>query len=149
MTNRDYRDLLAAFCDHEVRFLIVGGYAVTFHARPRFTKDLDLWVDPVEANARRVVAALQAFGAPLNAHGVSVADFVQPGTVYQLGVAPSRIDILTSVEGLEFAACWSARVASTYGDVTVNYLSVADLITNKRTLGRPQDLLDVEALERR
>lgn len=149
MTNRDYRDLLAAFCDHEVRFLIVGGYAVTFHARPRFTKDLGLWVDPVETNARRVVAALQAFGAPLNAHGVSVADFVQPGTVYQLGVAPSRIDILTSVEGLEFSACWSARVASTYGDVTVNYLSVADLITNKRTLGRPQDLLDVEALERR
>jgi hypothetical protein len=148
MVNRDFRDLLAAFGAHDVRFLIVGAYAVTFHARPRFTKDLDVWVEPSEANAPRVVQALAEFGAPLQAHGVTAADFVRPGVVYQMGLPPNRIDILTAVDGLDFAACWPRRVASTYADVAVNYLAKSDLILNKRHGARPQDLEDVKALER-
>ena len=145
--NRDYRDLFAACNDHEVRFLVVGAYAVTFHARPRFTKDLDVWVDPSPENARRVVSALRAFGAPLDAQGVTDHDFQQAGIVYQIGLAPNRIDVLTSADGLEFSSCWQRRVAAQYGDVAVAYLCRADLIRNKRTVGRPQDLEDVRALE--
>jgi hypothetical protein len=148
MVNRDFRDLLAAFAAHDVQFLVVGAYAVTFHARPRFTRDLDVWVEPSSTNAPRVMSALTAFGAPLAAHGVSVADFLRPGVVYQMGLPPNRIDILTAVDGLDFGACWPRRVTSTYGDAPVHYLAKADLITNKRTVGRPQDLEDVRALER-
>ncbi len=148
MTNRDFSDLLAAFAAHDVRALVVGAYAVTFHARPRFTKDLDVWVEPSPGNAERVVAALAAFGAPLRTHGVSADDFMRPGVVYQLGVVPNRIDVLTAVDGLVFADCWPRRVTSTYGTVPVAYLAKADLIVNKRTVARPQDLEDVRALER-
>lgn len=148
MVNRDFRDLLAAFVAHDVRFLIVGAYAVTFHTRPRFTKDLDVWVDPTASNAARVERALVDFGAPLAAHGVVAADFERPGVVYQMGVAPNRIDILTAVDGLQFADCWERRSISSYGDIAVAYLGKPDLIVNKRTVGRPQDLEDVKALER-
>src|SRR5262245_49630782 len=106
MTNRDFRDLLAALSARSVRSLIVGGYAVTFHARPRFTKDLDVWVDSTSENATRVKAALLDFGAPLQAHGVTERDFMVPGTIYQIGVPPNRVDILTAVESLAFAPCW-------------------------------------------
>lgn len=148
MTNRDFRDLLAAFSAHDVRFLIVGGYAVTFHSRPRFTKDLDLWVDPTPENSQRVAAALSAFGAPLQAHGVVAQDFTVRGTVYQLGMQPNRVDVLTAIEGLEFGPCHARRVDARFGDVPVAYLSRDDLITNKRAVGRPQDLLDADELER-
>jgi hypothetical protein len=139
---------LAAFAAHDVRFLVVGAYAVTFHTRPRFTKDLDLWVEATATNALRVIAALAAFGAPLAAHGVSATDLQRPGVVYQLGMPPNRVDILTTVDGLDFASCWSRRVSATYGDVPVHYLAKADLIANKRKVARPQDLEDVRALER-
>lgn len=148
MVNRDFRDLLAAFAAHDVRFLVVGGYAVTFHSRPRFTKDLDVWVEPTPANAVRVVAALAAFGAPLTAHGVSAQDFERPGVVYQMGMPPNRVDVITAVDGLAFAPCWERRVGARFGDVEIAYLAKTDLIVNKRTVGRPQDLEDVRALER-
>jgi hypothetical protein len=139
---------LASFNAHEVRCLVVGAYAVTFHSRPRFTKVLDVWVEPTPDNAARVVRALVQFGAPLAAHGVSQADFQRPGVVYQMGLPPNRIDVLTAVGGLDFADCWPRRAVSTYGDAAVAYLSKADLIANKRAVGRPQDLEDVRALER-
>lgn len=148
MVNRDFSDLLATFAAHEVRYLVVGAYAVTFHTRPRFTKDLDVWVDPSPENARRVVAALAAFGAPLSAQGVTEQDFMRPGIVYQLGVPPNRIDVLTSLEQLDFAPCYARRASSTYGGVAVAYLARNDLIANKRAVGRPQDLEDVKASER-
>lgn len=149
MINRDFKDLLAALSAHDVRFLIVGGYAVTFHARPRFTKDLDVWVEPTAANSERVFAALAKFGAPLTAHGVAAKDFATPGSFYQLGLPPNRIDILTTVDGLSFAPCWERRVAAQFGNEPVFYLSREDLLVNKRTVGRPQDLEDIKALERR
>ena len=149
MINRDFRDLLAALSAHDVRYLIVGGYAVTFHARPRFTKDLDVWVEPTAENAGRTWAALAAFGAPLAAHGVTATDFATPGVIYQIGVPPTRIDMLTAVQGLEFGSCWQRRVSSKFHDVDVAYLSRDDLIVNKRIVGRPQDLEDARELEKR
>jgi hypothetical protein len=148
MVNRDFKDLLAAFGAHEVRFLVVGGYAVTFHSRPRFTKDLDVWVEPTAANAPRVVKALAEFGAPLTAHGVTVHDFERSGVVYQMGMPPNRIDVITAVDGLVFGPCWERRVTATFGGTPVAYLAKADLIINKRIVGRPQDLEDARTLER-
>lgn len=146
--NRDFSELLATFAAHDVRFLVVGGYAVTFHSKPRFTKDLDVWVDPTTANAVRVYAALAAYGAPLGTHGVIVEDFSREGVVYQMGLPPNRIDILTAVDGLQFADCWPRRAVATYGPQPVAYLAKSDLIKNKRTVGRPQDLQDADNLER-
>jgi len=144
--NPDFRDLFAAFNDAEVRYLVVGAHAVSFHARPRYTKDLDVWVDPSPENAPRTWKALAAFGAPLDA--VEVSDFSDEKVVYHMGIEPNRIDILMGLPGLTFPDAWPGRSESTYGGVPVWIVSRDDLITNKRTVGRSQDLQDVEALER-
>jgi hypothetical protein len=145
MVNPDFRDLFSALNAAEVRYLVVGAYAVTFHARPRFTKDLDVWVDPESSNAARVWRALAGFGAPMA--GIRPEDFTNPDVVFQIGIAPNRIDILTRIEGVEFARAWERRVQSEYGDCGISILSREDLLTNKRAVDRPQDRLDVEALE--
>ena len=144
--NPDFRDLLSAFSTAEVRFLVVGAHAVSFHAVPRYTKDIDLWVEPTPENARRAWEALARFGAPLD--GVRVEDLATPGIVIQVGVEPNRIDILTRVAGLEFPATWERRVTSTYESVPVAFPSLDDLLVSKRACGRPQDLLDAEWLEK-
>jgi hypothetical protein len=145
-TNRDFNDLFCAFNAHDVRYLVVGFYAVTYHARPRFTQDLDLWVDPAPDNAQRVRAALADFGAPVR--DVSAEELARPGLVVQLGVAPNRIDVLTGIEGVGFAEAWPARVAAHYAETPIHVIGREHLIRNKRALGRPQDLLDVQELER-
>jgi hypothetical protein len=142
--NPDFRDLLHAFNAAEVRYLVVGAYAVTFHAQPRFTKDLDLWVEPSSDNAPRVLAALKTFGAPVA--NLSLDDLVNPALVYQIGVAPNRIDVLMGVSGIEFEDAWPNRVPSNYGDCPIHVISRDDLIRNKRASNRPQDLLDLQAL---
>ncbi len=144
--NPDFRDLLSAFFVADVRFLVVGAHAVSFHAVPRYTKDLDLWVEPTAENAARAWGALARFGAPLE--GVGVEDLSTPGTVIQLGVEPNRIDILTRVAGLEFGAAWERRVASTYDGIPVAFPALDDLLASKRACGRPQDLLDAGWLEK-
>lgn len=111
--NQDYGDLFRIFNARRVRYLVVGAYAVIFHAEPRYTKDLDLWVEPTVENADRVWQALVEFGAPLE--GVSLEDFSNPELIYQVGVEPNRIDIMMAVPGLEFTAAWSRRVTSSYG----------------------------------
>jgi hypothetical protein len=142
--NPDFNDLLLAFNAAEVRYLVVGAYAVTFHAQPRFTKDLDLWVEASPENAAKVHAALTAFGAPLAE--VTLDDLANEDMVYQIGVAPNRIDILMGVSGLGFSEAWPQRVASTYGACPIHVISRQDLIRNKRAAGRPQDLIDLRAL---
>jgi hypothetical protein len=144
-SNRDFSELLAAFAAAEVRYLVVGGYAVAHHARPRFTKDLDVWVEPTPANAARVWRALTAFGAPLT--DVRLEDFTDPDAVYQIGVAPNRIDVLMGIPAVEFSGAWSRRSEGNYGGQRVHFLSREDLIANKRAVGRPQDMDDVRALE--
>jgi len=142
----DFADLLSEFAAASVRYLLVGGHAVAFHAEPRFTKDLDLWVEPTPENARRVMVALTRFGAPLQ--GISADDFSTPGTVFQIGVAPNRVDVLTQISGVTFAEAWPGRVSSRYGVTPVWVIGRKALAKNKSAVGRPQDVLDVQALRR-
>lgn len=143
--NQDFIDLLKAFADADVRFLVVGAYALAVHGRPRATGDLDLWVEPSDENAVRVVRALAAFGAPLSS--VSAADFSTPGVVYQIGVAPGRVDILTDLSGLTFTEAWSGRVRRPFGGLEVDVIGRDAFVKNKRATGRARDLADIEGLE--
>lgn len=144
--NPDFRDLFAALNDAGARYLLVGGYALAVHAVPRFTKDLDVWVEPSAANAARVMAALRAFGAPLDS--LVEADLARPEVVFQMGVPPNRIDIVTGIDGVGFDEAWSGRVSTTYGNHAVPVIGRAQLVANKRATGRPQDQLDADLLER-
>lgn len=143
--NRDFKELLSTFVDHDVEFLIVGAHALAAHGHVRATKDLDVWVRPSAENAKRVMVALSAFGAPLAR--VSEEDFAELGIVFQIGVPPVRIDVLTEITDLAFAEAWPNRVKTTFAGVEVHVISKADLIRNKRAAGRLQDLADVERLE--
>ena len=144
--NRDFVDLLRAFSDQGVDSLVVGAHALAAHGHVRATKDLDVWIRPTPDNAERVYAALAAFGAPL--HDLEVEDLATLGTVFQIGVAPVRIDILTEIDGLTFEEAWARREPTLFGGVSVFVLSRPDLIRNKRAAGRAQDLADIERLER-
>jgi hypothetical protein len=141
----DFRDLLAEFNAHSVEFIVVGAYALAAHGLVRATKDLDVWVRPESGNARRTIAALEEFGAPL--HDLTIEDLSQPGLIFQIGVEPIRIDIITRIDGVEFDEAWPERVEATFGDQRVNVLARRHLIQNKRAAGRDQDLLDVKWLE--
>ena len=127
-----------------VKALVVGAHAVAFHAKPRFTKDFDLLVEPSEENAARIVRALEDFG--FGALGLGTTDFATPGRVVQLGVAPSRIDLATSIDGLTFDEAWAGKVAGSYGQQPVWYIGRAELIRNKEAAARPQDLADLSWL---
>jgi hypothetical protein len=142
--DRDFSEFVASFVSREVRFLIVGGYAVAAHGLPRATGDLDTWVWTDPANAKRVVAALEDFG--FGSLGLEVEDFTRPGSVVQLGYPPHRIDIMTSVVGVDFEDAWERRMPMQIDDVTVHVIGLDDLIRNKEALGRPQDLADVARL---
>lgn len=145
MWNPDFRDLLCAFDAAEVDALVVGSHAMAAYGHLRATKDLDVWVRPSPENARRVFRALAEFGAPLA--GVSREDFERPGTVLQIGVAPVRIDLLTTIDGVEFEEAWRDRTETILGDVSARVISLAHLIRNKRSTGRAQDRIDADALE--
>lgn len=144
--NPDFRDLFAALNAAGARYLLVGGYAVAFHAEPRFTKDLDVWTEPSPANAPRVREALHAFGAPLQ--DLTIGDLERPDLIFQIGVPPNRIDIVTGIDGVHFDEAWPGRAETTYGDQAIPVIGRSALIRNKRASGRPQDLLDLEILER-
>jgi hypothetical protein len=144
--NSDFRDLLFEFNAAEVRYLVVGAYAVIFHAQPRYTKDLDVWVEPTEANAQKVFAALGKFGAVLD--GVSAQDFARAGLTFQMGVPPNRIDVLTEIAAVTFADAWETRIDARYADQRIWVLGREHLLANKRAVGRPQDLLDIEKIEK-
>jgi hypothetical protein len=142
--NPDFVDLLRAFIAADVRFLVVGAYALAVHGRPRATGDLDVWVEATPANAPKVVQALAAFGAPMR--DLSEADFVRPGVTYQIGLPPGRIDILTELTGLAFAEAWPDRIRRPFGEVDVDFIGREAFIRNKRATGRTKDLADAEGL---
>ena len=144
--NSDFRDLLRSLNAAGVRYLIVGGYAVMVHTEPRYTKDLHIWIEPVLDNARFLMAALAAFGAPVGA--VAESDFTEAEVFFQIGIDPVRIDILTSVTGLEFGSAWARRVTVDFGGVQAPVLSREDLIAAKIASGRPQDRRDAKRLRR-
>jgi hypothetical protein len=143
--NQDFVDLLRAFVAHDVRFLVVGAYALALHGRPRATGDLDVWIDATRDNAPRVIQALAAFGAPMGQ--IAEDDFSRPGVVYQLGVAPGRIDVLTELTGLTFDQAWPDRVRHQFGDVPVDFIGRDAFVRNKRATGRAKDLGDIDGME--
>ena len=144
--NQDFVDLLRAFSDHEVEAIIVGAHALAAHGYVRATKDLDVWIRPSRENAARSYRALAAFGAPVT--DLKEEDLATPGTVFQIGVAPVRIDVITDIDGVTFDEAWAQRVAASFGGVPTHVLSRSLLIQNKRASGRLQDLADIERLER-
>lgn len=144
----DTRDLLHALSEAGAEFVVVGAHALAAHGLPRATQDFDVFVRPSPDNADRVMRALVAFGAPIHAHGVTTADLARPGLVYQLGLPPRRIDLLTAISGVGFDDAWSSRMDVAIAGLSVPVLGRDALIRNKRASGRPKDLLDVAALER-
>ena len=141
---QDFKELLALFNDHRVSYMIVGGYALAFHGAPRFTGDLDIFVKPDRENAQRIVAALDAFG--FASLGLTVDDFERPDQVIQLGVAPVRIDLITSITGVSWDDAYTGRVSSNFGGVPVHYIGREQFVSNKHAMGRIKDLADLEAL---
>jgi hypothetical protein len=142
--NPHYRELLQLLNEFDVEYLIVGGFAVMKYGEPRYTKDLDVWVHNSPQNSLRLVGALKKFGAPLEHDGITAETFTEKQVVYQIGIAPVRIDILTEITGVEFPDAWGKRVASTFFGVPVHFISLDDLRTNKRALGRSSDLRDLK-----
>ena len=144
MLPKDLKELLRAFNDHGVKYLIVGGYAFGVHAEPRATKDLDLFIRPDQENSHAIFHALAQYGAPLS--GLSPADFMD-GTVFQIGQPPARVDILQHIDGICFDAAWENRIEGIVdGEIRTNVISKDDLIQNKLASGREQDILDVKKL---
>ncbi len=144
--NSDFKELLQILYETEVRYLVAGGYAVIHHSQPRYTKDLDIWIEPSPENAKKLMLAFSRFGIPLLS--LTEQDFTSPGIQLNVGVAPCEIDFLTSIPGLDFDTAWTNRVESTEDDFKIYYLGKADLITAKQTSGRLQDLADIDELHR-
>jgi hypothetical protein len=145
--NRDFAEMLSALSAEHVEYLVVGAYALAAHGLPRATGDLDIWVRATPDNADRVLRALRTFGAPLL--DLSRDDLLRPDTVFQIGVAPGRIDLLTGLTGLTFEEAWPSRVAALVEDRTVSVIGREELLRNKEATGRPQDLADAAWLRNR
>jgi hypothetical protein len=140
----DYRDLLALLNEHKVDYMIVGAYALAFHGAPRYTGDIDIFINSDAVNAQRIMAALDKFG--FASVGLKAEDFEGLDKVIQLGVPPVRVDIITSITGVSWEEAFSGRVEGKYGDIPVHYIGREQLVSNKRALGRKKDLADLEAL---
>ena len=146
LTSPDFKELLSLFRKHNVRYLVVGAYAVMRYTEPRFTKDLDLWIAIDKENAEAVYSALKEFGAPLL--NLAPKDFTQEGYFYQMGSAPMRLDIMMSIPGVEFEFAWKRRVEVDLEGIPIPFISREDLMQSKKASGRPQDLIDIENLRK-
>ncbi len=140
----DFKDIFKIFNKYKVKYLLIGAYAVIYYTEPRFTKDIDIWVKPDIKNAEKVYKSLSEFGAPLR--NIKVNDFTNKKMIYQIGVAPVRIDIIIGTTGMKFDSAWEKRKKSFYDKVSVNIISRKDLIKIKTKLKRKQDILDIEKL---
>ena len=143
--NPDFRDMLSALCDENVEFLVVGAYALAAHGLPRATGDIDIWIRRSPRNAQRIWRALERFKAPRS--NLTTEDLTTPNIVFQIGVAPRRIDILTSIDGVEFDEAWPERNEIEVAGQRFGVIGRDHLLKNKKALGRPQDLADVARLE--
>ena len=144
--NSDFKDLLRLFAKHEVRYLVVGGYAAMHYSQPRFTKDLDLWLEPAATNAQQIMRAFREFGMPLI--DVTPADFENESFQYMIGRAPVLFDFLTSLPSMVFSTCWEGRETDEDEGFPIHYISKASLIEAKKKAGRPQDLADLDEIRR-
>ena len=144
--NLYFKELLQLLNENQVEYLVVGAYAVMHHTQPRFTKDLDIWLNPTPENAHKVQKVFHEFGMPFE--GVTRDDFSQPGLQYAVGAPPCMFDFLTSLPELDFMEAWEDRAVGELDDFVVNYLSMPFLIKAKKVAGRPQDLADLEELKK-
>ena len=143
---KDFKEFIELLNSNDVQYLIVGGYAYSIYAEPRFTKDIDFLVETSSKNISRLMRALNEFG--FEGSGLKEEDFMKPGQIIQLGYAPVRIDIVTSIQGVEFPVAWKNRFRGKYADIPAWFISKPDLIRNKKATGRKIDLADVEKLEK-
>ena len=141
---KDFKEFIELLNKNEVRYLIVGGFAYSFYAEPRFTKDIDFFIEPSAENAEKILKVLEEFG--FKSLNIKSQDFQEPDQIIQLGNAPLRIDLITSIKGVVFAAAWKNRTEGHYGKIPTYFISKADLIKNKKALSRPQDIADIEKL---
>lgn len=144
MLNQDFKEFIQSLNDNNVRYLVVGGYAVALHGYPRYTKDIDIWIELAPTNASRVISALEQFG--FGSLGLKKQDFLAADTIIQLGYAPRRIDLLTTLTGVDFGQCFAAKVVVEMSGVKVNFIDLENLKKNKLATGRAQDIADVENL---
>ena len=142
--SRDFREFIQLLNEHEIEYLIVGGYAVALYGYPRFTGDLDVWIRASILNAERIMTALRKFG--FESLKISESDFTTPDSIVQLGYPPVRIDILTSLDGVEFESCFASRHRVVFEGLPINFISIADLKLNKEASGRTRDIDDLENL---
>ncbi len=147
--NEDFRDILIALNAAQAQYLLVGAHAMAVHGIPRATGDLDILVNCSTENSELVFTALLAFGAPLENHGVTSAQLSVPGTVYQIGLPPRRIDIITQIDGVTFEEAWACRDQHTFDEIPVSVINREMLLKNKKSTGREKDALDVFLLENR
>jgi hypothetical protein len=143
---KDFKEFIALLNKNEVKYLVVGGFALAFYIEPRFTKDIDIFVEPSKENSIKVIKTLNEFG--FGNIGLKEEDFQKPDQIIQLGYAPVRIDIITSIVGVSFESAWQNKVEGKYGDICCFFISRDDLIINKRAVARPQDIADVKKLEK-
>jgi hypothetical protein len=143
-TEKDYEEFLELLNKHSVRYCVVGAFAIAFHARPLYTKDIDVLIEPTTDNAKRLLIALDEFG--FGSLNLAVNDFSTQGNIIQLGYEPVRIDIITSIKGLEFADIWQSRIQGSYGKQTINFIDRQNLIRSKRISNRAQDKADLKLL---
>ena len=145
MFNQDFKEFFESLNDNKVHYLVVGGYAVAFHGHPRFTKDIDIWVERSSENSHALILAIEQFG--MGSLGLKEEDFLLPDQVVQIGYPPDRIDILVSITGVEFSECYPMRMESIVNGVKVNFIDLEHLKQNKKASARLQDLADLEKLE--
>ena len=141
---KDFKEFIASLNKNNVRYLIIGSFALSYYAEPRYTKDIDIFIDSTTSNADRLMMAVREFG--FTDIELGSGDFLESDQVIQLGIAPLRIDLLTSLKGLPFADAWDRKTAGQYGDIPAFYISKQDLIDHKKLVGRKQDLADIEKL---
>jgi hypothetical protein len=144
MLSKDFKEFIKLLNEHNVKYLVVGGYAVAFHGHPRYTKDLDIWIEPSTTNAKNLLKALDQFG--FGSLDLSWEDFLVSDQIIQLGFPPNRIDLLTTAAGLDFGTCYLSKVFATIDGLQVDFIDIENLKKNKRSIGRPQDLADIENL---
>jgi len=145
MLSKDFKEFIELLNAHNVRYLVVGGYAVAFHGYPRYTKDLDVWIELSPENADNIIKTMEAFG--FGSLGLKPEDFLESDQIIQLGYPPNRIDILTTLKEVQFEACYKERVELKIQGIKINFIDLENLKRNKRATGRPQDLADAENLE--
>jgi len=143
--NQDFREFIRSLNDHSVHYLVVGGYAVAFHGYPRYTKDMDIWIEPSQENAEKVVKALAQFG--FASLGLKDTDFLVPDQIIQLGYPPNRIDLISTLPGVDFVTCYPSRIQVEMEGIKIDFIDLENLRINKKASGRLQDLADLENLE--